>query len=453
MGRRFTGHRLICGGLFVLLFTAYNGNGREIGSMDSQPAKFAARALALRGNLRLDDDIRRLPELAARPSFVLDRGGHYRSAYSPVGPMFGAVTGVALRAVSVDLNAPRGPNLIAALTASTVTALAVCVVFLALVRIGSTAQAVTVAAGLGLGTNLWALHSQTLAQHDVVLLGLSIWLFNWMRPTADLASRHLWGGAVGLALAVTARPQVGPLVAMLGLGLIARVGVRRAAGPLTLAVATLVLLLLAQWRWFGHPLGAMPFLELLHPEIHSVGGSLGSAPWIGASGLLVSPSRGLFIFSPIVLVALAGVPRALRDLRGYGLDWAFGGCLLLFVGYASYSVWWGGHSYGPRYLLDGLVVLTPPAVVALRRLSASRPARVVMTLALAWSVTIAGTGAFFTDVWNTKPDNVDQNHARLWDWSDPQFVRAWQSGLSQQNFNLFNWTSVRAAPRGQPQDR
>jgi hypothetical protein len=35
---------------------------------------------------------------------------------------------------------------------------------------------------------------------------------------------------------------------------------------------------------------------------------------------------------------------------------------------------------------------------------------------------------------------------RLWDWHDPQILRAWQSGLHPQNFNLFNDTIWRRDP-------
>ena len=111
--------------LFLALLAIYNANGREIGGSDSQPTKLAARSLALRGNLRLDEDVRRIPQLADRVSFAKDLQGHYRSAYSPVGSLFGAVTATGMRLLGADLDAPRGPNLIAKLTASTLTALAV----------------------------------------------------------------------------------------------------------------------------------------------------------------------------------------------------------------------------------------------------------------------------------------------------------------------------------------
>src|SRR5690606_14413403 len=126
-------------------------------------------------------------------------------------------------------------------------------------------------------------------------------------PTSDLARRHLWAGALGVALAVTARTQVGPLAGMLCLGLIARIGWRRAVGPLALTSGALLLLLTMQWHWFGHPLGGLPGLVQLHPELHAVAGPLSRQPWMGAAGLMLSPSRGLLIFSPVVLIPLIGL--------------------------------------------------------------------------------------------------------------------------------------------------
>ena len=201
---RFT-PRVIAILLWVGLFAVYNANGREIGGSDSQPTKMAARALALRGNLLLDEDVRRIPQLAERGSFARDLQGHYRSAYSPVGSLLGGVTAVLLRGLGADLDAPRGANLIAKLTASTLTALAVCFAFLTLTRFASMGVALAVAVGLGLGTNYWALHSQTMVQHEVVAFGLGLAMLCWARPVREIAMPHLWLGALGLGLAVTAR--------------------------------------------------------------------------------------------------------------------------------------------------------------------------------------------------------------------------------------------------------
>ena len=76
--------RVVAAGLFVVLFAIYNANGREVGNYDSQPTKYAARELLLRGTLTLNYVVGATPQLMERPAFVAARDGRYRSAYSPV---------------------------------------------------------------------------------------------------------------------------------------------------------------------------------------------------------------------------------------------------------------------------------------------------------------------------------------------------------------------------------
>jgi len=54
-----------------------------------------------------------------------------------------------------------------------------------------------------------------------------------------------------------------------------------------------------------------------------------------------------------------------------------------------------------------------------------RPSVVAFAILLGVSGFIHSRGARTMDVylWNVSPANVDQNPARLWDWSDPQFLR------------------------------
>lgn len=434
------------GVLFVSLLAIYNSNGREVGGYDSQPAKFASRALAVHATMTLDRDVERVPQFAERSAFALDRNGHYRSAYSPVPIVFGGAAGWLLANVlRVDLEAPLAPNLIAVLTASILTASAVTLVFLTLQRISPPSSAFWVAAALGLGTNLWGSVSRTLGQQESVVFGVALALFAWTRPSAEITRAQCWWGAVGLAIASTARLQTTPMAAILAIGLLQRAGWRAAFAPVAFIGASVLALLGAQQYWFGSPLGAVPALESLHPAIHAVSGSVSATPWIGAAGLLFSPNRGLFVFSPVALVPIAGLRRSVVALRDHGIAWLVTAAAVQFVVYATYSVWWGGHTFGPRYLLDAIVLLTPSGAVALDAIFNRPWQRTLCAVLLAWSVAVAGTGAFLADRWNTDPVDVDRNHERLWDWRDPQIVRAWRTGSSPQNFGLFTWASVRQA--------
>lgn len=435
--------------LFVAAFLVYNSNGREIQSYDSQPTKFAARELALHGRLTLDAVVAAAPALGERSSFQLDRAGRYRSAYSVVPSIEAAGVGWLLNATGlVDLNAPLSPSLIAALTASLLTAAAVALVFAALARRAGGRIAALVALGLGLGTNLWPLASRSLWQLETVSFGLALALHAWLRRPQEMESRHVWIGGAGLALAGCARLEAAPAIAVLLAGLVARLGIRRALPALVLVATAGGALMAAQWAWFGSVLGAKMLLQSGGLEAHAVTGTLSAEPWWGAIGLLVSPSRGLIIFSPIALIPILAMPRVWRQRSDTGARWWTAAALLQYACYSCYSMWWGGHTYGPRYLVDALVPLTPAAAAGMAWV-VQRPWRqAVAAAALSWSIVVAATGAFCypNDRWNTDPVDVDRNHERLWDWREPQIVRAWKRGPSPQNFSLFDRFAVRVAP-------
>ena len=72
--------------------------------------------------------------------------------------------------------------------------------------------------------------------------------------------------------------------------------------------------------------------------------------------LTFSPDRGLFLYAPIFLLALAGMYSMRKSLN---LEYSI---LLTLVGvnFLLYSSWgdpWGGWAYGPRYLIPSMAIL------------------------------------------------------------------------------------------------
>lgn len=152
----------------------------------------------------------------------------------------------------------------------------------------------------------------------------------------------------------------------------------------------------------------------------------------GWAGALVSPSRGVFVYTPIFLFSIWGMILAVKE-RWYGsLPLYFCAVIVgnwLLLGY-YWLWWWAGHSYGPRYFSDvsPLFILFLVPVLWKWRASAKWPpslAEAAFAVSVAASVFIHSRGARSVDVywWNTVPINVDQRQSRLWDWSDPQFLR------------------------------
>jgi hypothetical protein len=150
---------------------------------------------------------------------------------------------------------------------------------------------------------------------------------------------------------------------------------------------------------------------------------------------LVSPARGLLVFSPVCLLAVAGLVVAIRA-RAVGTLEALSAITipLYWIAASAYWQWWAGHTYGARFMSETLpffFVLALPFVDWLvhaeeSRVPIARVALVATVVVCTWSLFVSAQGGLLraTDCWNAggSRTNVDADPARVWSWSDPQFV-------------------------------
>jgi hypothetical protein len=155
--------------------------------------------------------------------------------------------------------------------------------------------------------------------------------------------------------------------------------------------------------------------------------------WGGLAGLLASPGRGLFIYTPIAAFSVLGAWAWLRNRRRGDppvclVCVLYSVSLLLLM--AKWRLWWGGHCYGPRLLTDIVPCLVLLILPAWSMISARAPLRVAFAVALALSVGIQAIGAFCypKSRWDETPVSVDARPARLWDWRDSPLRRGLAAG-------------------------
>ncbi len=279
-------------------------------------------------------------------------------------------------------------------------------------------------------TSAWSTASRALWQHGPSMLMLAVALY--------------------LILLAKARPALSQLVALP----LAFAYVARPTNSLSVLVLTGYVLLYYRRYFARYVLWALliaaPFIaynmSIYHAPLSGYyrfyqGFALSSTFLAALAGLLISPARGLLLYSPVFLFAAWGGWRNLKRAEFHRLDLFLGSIMLLHLVILSiWPMWWGGWSYGPRMLTDLLPYLMYwliPVMVALLGTGQStaqsprRNAGQVSALRLGFimlagfSLVVHARGANVQETfdWNRYPANVDTYPERLWDWRDVQFLR------------------------------
>jgi hypothetical protein len=337
----------------------------------------------------------RVDPATAQPLFV--------STFGPGTPLAALPVLAAIRPFAGDLRThPAALWFGAKAAASILVALSAAFVFLAARRWVSRAAAIVLALAYGLGTCAWSTSSQTLWQHAPDTFFVALGAYGLLRATESLR----WSAVAGAAFAAaTACRPTSAIFAVAAAVFLVR---NRRALLAYLAAATPIALAIAGCNayWFGSPLrfGQTVVGDDLALALTGVANQWQTPLWVGVPGLLVSPSRGLFVFSPFLLAAIPGAVIAWRRAEYAPLrPLAIAAFLVLLVAGKHYD-WWGGWAYGYRHLVDLAPVLALLVAPVLGGILASRWRRVAFAGLTAWSIGVQAIGAFVYDTsgWNAR---------------------------------------------------
>lgn len=304
-----------------------------------------------------------------------------------------------------------GHSLVELWTASTLGAITVWLQFQILRRFLSERTALLLALLFAFGTSEWSIASRNLFQHGPSILCLSAALY------LLLDERRIEYASLPLAMAFIVRPSNCIPVALITLFVLVRHRRR--------LVRFLLWSLVVAIPFFADNLVER---HALLPRYYHQNSAGRMEPISGFFLNLVSPSRGVLIFTPIVLVSIAGMAIAWRRRRCFPLAPYLMACVALHAVFIAF--YWTGHSYGPRYFTDItylFVFFQIPAVLYWQKMSGRpRAAAAAIFLVLAgWGVFTHARGAtsLAANQWSQFPVNVDEARWRVWDWRDPQFLR------------------------------
>lgn len=277
---------------------------------------------------------------------------------------------------------------------------------------------------------------------------LLVFIFAFCTSAWSTASRALWqhgptmlllSASLYLLLLAKHKPKYEPwLIRFVGIPL-AFSYVVRPTNSISILLFTLFIFIRHRKHFWSYCLWSMfiaiPFFTFNLRVYHSIlspyylPNRLGTNPdfFEALAGNLVSPSRGVFIFTPVLLFSLYGIFLKIRNKQMTLLDCSLLIIMILhWIAISTFNPWCGGHSYGPRFFSDMIpyfIYFLIPVFTNIPKLQGGRKISVVLFLccSIAVSFFIHYRGATNWDVylWNVGPVSVED---KLWDWHDLQFL-------------------------------
>lgn len=408
--------------LFFVCIAVYNVNLRFTGGFDSLASSVIPFRLLEGKGLTLEEP-KGLPETVSY-SIVRSRDGSWVSFYPLVTPLLVAPLYVPV-VVWGSYRPFANPGVarlgMEKLSGSLIAATSVVVLFLLLRQQTTEGLALLLASAFAFGTCTWATSSQALLQHGAGGLFLTLTLFLLLDEDAGPGKTAFTGLAAGLMAANRPTDVLFWLAA--AIVLVRRRGLRSVPFFLVSAVVGGAAL-----AWNLHHFGA---LTGGYGTFHAADGRLVGQNQFGLPGMLgiLFSNRGLFVFSPFLLLALAWRPG--KDGPRY--PWL--GLFLLAYAASLYIHgqsfdWAGGHCYGARYALHGLPVLFVALAGPLERIWPRPVPLALFASAVLFAGVVQVIGAFCYP----GNDSGDWRKHGLWSISSSSPVLAARAGLQDPDF-------------------
>lgn len=407
---------------------------------DSKYSMLVSESLLHHGSFALDHYV--IPGLDPAGQIAPGFGGIYQLAwidgrlyyYFPPGssvlsvPYVAVMNAFGISAANADgTYNPRGERRIQASLAALLMAALACLIFFISRLLLPLGWSMLIAFSCALGTQIWSTASRALWSDTwgILLLGFVVWILlaqesgkHRIRPML-LASLLAWSYFV--------RPTNSlPIMAVTVYIFIFHrsLFIRYAAT----GIAWLAGFIAYSWYHFD---------ELL-PSYYQANRLNFDSFWIALAANLISPSRGLLVFVPVIFFVAYLLIRYAKALTAPKLVVL---CLSIIVSHlivvSGFPHWWADHCYGPRFttgVIPWLMLLSILAVKArltwhekqvMKGSSFGLKAELILggiLLACSVAINMRGATSGRTSLWNLRPVDIDERPERVWDWAHPQFL-------------------------------
>jgi hypothetical protein len=356
---------------------------------------------------------------------VHQKNGHYYYLF-PIGTSIASIPFVAL-ANAWGLRMLQSEPAVQTGIAS-VTAILTLIFFIKLARIFLAPLGALLISGVfWFGTSLASTSGTALWSHNFATLFALLAIYSSIKATKDGNNKYWLLIAISLFSAYLCRPTMALLAPFVLLFLFTYN--KKAAFKSSALLASLI----ACFVGFSHH-EFNQFLPDYYLPKRLAGGRFSEALY----GNLLSPARGLLIYSPFILFAWLCFRDSTKEFK-LKASWLLIGVawpIMHLIVISRFPQWWAGHSFGARLMTDvlpGLFLLTIRTWPVAPRSARSKIGIMILVASTAFAVYVNSYQGLFnqyTQQWNGEP-NIDRYPEYLFDWEYPQFMHNWKTHESR----------------------
>lgn len=404
--------------LFLLTILIYSLNGKTLWSGDTIPARYLPLSLVR----ELDFDLDEFPFLyeSGLPYSLRSSLGHIISAYPPWAGVLALPVYLGPALLGVDPTSMLMEDL-EKRAAMLITGSSVVVLLFALRRVTPEKTAWFIAVIYAFGTSSFSTSSQALWQHGTVQLFLALTIYCIVKGL-EVPRFSAYSGFT-LGCMIISRP-LNLILAFPVVIYMVQKQRDQLVGFILAGAPPLLLFMAYNTFYFGSPFtsGIGPAVVTPSAVIGTHLSSFTTPFFAGIAGVLVSPGRGLLVYSPVFVFSIIGMIIIWRESRYLYLRYLSVAPLLLFIVVSKWNGWWGGECYGPRLLADVspiLCLLLYPAVDHYKGKTVVKYA-IIALAALSIGMHTIGAGrdrAAGEKTW-TAHYEIGRHPERLWSWRD-----------------------------------
>ncbi|OGC59301.1 hypothetical protein A3A70_02540 [candidate division WWE3 bacterium RIFCSPLOWO2_01_FULL_42_11] len=421
-------------GVFIYLGSwgivySFNFNSSILQSEDALPSTLLPVSIIKEHDFYLDEYRDFLmksypdPEIKEKlPFYLREVSGHLVSPF----PVANSILALPVYFVGITLYQTLSVNLIfifGKISATLISALAIVVFYQLGLELTNKRNALILTLIFAFGTSLFSLASQTLWQHGTAILLLLLGTLCLVKT--DLDKRYLFLSGLFFGLATWARPTV----AVFGLILTGYV-LQKFRSKIYRYIFGGIIGILPQILYNRVVLGGVSEYSYKRSDIF--GYWWGRFPE-GFLGLWLSPSKGLLIYSPILILSLIGIYKLLKNYKEIKQNRLYLHMAVVVLTYTlimgKWYQWYGGYSYSYRMALEivpFLILLMIPLLQLKPKLFQYSLPRLLVVI----SILIQFIGIIFFDgQWHFIYDKGPKDTSWLWSIHDSELMFYTRKGL------------------------